>query len=182
MSRIVEDDSKFETWKNHSQAKIVLKRMGRGGEITDEVFVGGKVIHLTPAERRYNQEMCASEKLDPFQNGLLTPVQLVENADDVHKLEASPNHITETEMAALFKTKSLKVFADRVNAVTNPIILGRLIEMARTDEVNASIRQVDILQARLQAEAPASFQEIQVIDNAPIGRGRVVTSKLPDPT
>lgn len=170
--RIIEDSSLYETWKNVTAGTVILKKIDRNGNLIDEVIPGGRVLHVTPTERRLNQEQCATDALDFFMNGILTPVRLIESAEDVEALRENPNHMSEPDMMELFKTKGLKAFQERIDQVTNPITLGRMVEIAKAEEVNATVRQVQILEARLEDVSPRSTtttNEVETI-SAPSSR------------
>lgn len=158
--RIVEDESLFETWKNSTAGLLVLKKIDRLGNVVDELISGGKTVQVTPVERRLNQEQAATDGLDCFQNGILTPVKLIETAEDIDQLRGNPNHMSESEMASLFKTRNLKTFEDRITAITNPIALERLVKIAETDD-GATVRQVALLKERLDSIAPSPVNQIQ---------------------
>lgn len=165
MARIIEDSSLYETWKNVTAGTVVLRKIDRNGELIHEVITGGRTIHVTPTERRLNQEQCATDELDFFQNGILTPVRLIEGAEDVEAIRGNPNHMSEDDMANMFKTKGLKAFTEQVDSVTNPIALERMVEIAKAEEVNATVRQVQILEARLAdiSEVEVEVHEVETI-------------------
>lgn len=169
MARIIEDKSLYETWKNVTAGTVVLRKIDRNGELIHEVITGGRTFHVTPTERRLNQEQCASDELDSFQNGILTPLRLIEAAEDVEAIRDNPNHMSEDDMADLFKSKGLKAFQDKVESVTNPIALTRMVEIAKAEEVNATVRQVQILEARLAdiSEVEVEVHEVETISSPP---------------
>lgn len=169
MARIIEDSSLYETWKNVTAGTVVLRKIDRNGELIHEVITGGRTIHVTPTERRLNQEQCATDELDFFQNGILTPVRLIEGAEDVEKIRGNPNHMSEDDMAELFKAKGLKAFQEKVESVSNPITLNRMVEIAKAEEVNATMRQVQILEARLAdvTEVEVAVNEVETVGRPP---------------
>lgn len=173
MVRIIEDSSLYETWKNVTAGTVVLKKIDRNGDLIHEVITGGRTVHVTPTERRLNQEQCATDELDFFQNGIMTPVRLIEGAEDVEKIRGNPNHMSEDDMGDLFRAKGLKAFQEKVDAVTNPITLNRMVEIAKAQEVNATVRQVQILEARIEEIAPVGVEvnEVETIS------GPALTSK-----
>lgn len=164
MPRVVDDSSGMETWKNATRSTVVLRRFDRTGKLTDEVVRGGSVFHITPDERRLNQEIAASDDLDMFQNGLLAPVKLIESAEDVEQFKSNPNHMSEDDMLALLQSRSAKAFQERVSNITNPVTLKRLLEMAaQSDEANATVKQVEFVTARLQEVSPSLYTEVQTM-------------------
>lgn len=162
--RVVEDSSLYETWKSNIAGTIVLKKIDRKGDLEDEIIPGHKVFNVTPTERRLYQERVADDSLDVFQNGMCVPVRLIETAEDVEAIRNNPNHMTESDMAGLFKLKTVAAFTEKVSTITNPITLNRLLEIATSDETDASHKQVQIVQAAAEAAAPAPmFNEVQTI-------------------
>jgi hypothetical protein len=99
-----------------------------------------------------NQEKAADESLDVFVNGMLSPVQLVDSEHDAEELKANPNSMSEPAMKAMFKSQ-IKTFTSRVNAISNPIALRRLLEVA--SEIDASIKQAEVIRARLEQVSPS---------------------------
>lgn len=173
MPRIVEDSSKYESWKNATRSTVILKKIDRHGNIIDEVIRGGRSFSLTPDERRLNQEIAASDDLDMFQNGLLSPVKLIEGATDVETLKGNPNHISEEEMAELITANEQTKFVERVEAISNPVTLRRMLEIAESDEVDGTVKQARIITERLHALAPAMYTEVDTL------RGPQVSSTRP---
>jgi hypothetical protein len=149
--------SELESWKNASLGRVVLKKYNQRGELADEMVTGGKVFHISPKERRINQEMAASPDLDFFQNGFLTPVRLIETEEDAAELASNPNLLSEEDMRGLFKG-NWKAFDQKVQEISNLTTLKRMLEVAQ--EVDATIRQVDVVNARIQEIDPADHVEI----------------------
>lgn len=163
MPRIMEDESIYETWKNSTRSKVVLKRQDRLGNLVDEVIAGGKTFHITPNERRLNQEMAISEDMDVFQNGLLSPVRLIETSEDAEEIRSNPNLISESEMTDLYKTKTIATFRDKVEGISNPVVLQRMLELASSDDVNATVKQVEAVKSHLREIAPSLYSEVEVV-------------------
>lgn len=161
MARVIENEELYETWRNETQGMIVLKRVARTGELVDEILTAGKVIHLTPAERRMNQELFAEESYDFFKNGTLSPVRLIETEEDAAQLRSNPNHVSEDEMRSLFKSRSLKAFQERVDQITNPVALNKLLKLAEAED--ATIKQVDTIKGRLEKVSPSLFSEVRTV-------------------
>lgn len=147
----------FETWKNATLGRVVLKKYNQRGELSDEMMPGGKVFHIKPAERRINQEMAALPELDMFQNGQLTPVRLIDTEEDAKEIASNPNLLSESEMRDLFKGH-WKTFESKVSEVSNLTTLERLLQVA--NEVDAKVRQVEVIQARIAEINPVEHVEI----------------------
>lgn len=164
--RVIENPGDYEAWKSTIPGTIVVKRLDRRGDLAEETLQEGQVLHITPNERRLNMEMAADDDLNVFKNGFLTPVRLIETAEDIEDLKDNPNHMTEEDMRAVFKIKAIAEFRERMGAVTNPITITRMIELAGSDEVNATVRQVDFLKSQLEGSS-VSVNEVQVVGSPP---------------
>lgn len=142
----------LETWKNNGAGTIVIKKYNQLGQLDEERVIGGRSVQVTPHERRINQEMAADESLDVFINGMLTPVRLIDSEDDTAELKANANAMSEPAMKALFKSQ-IKTFTAKVNEISNPITLRRLLEVA--EELDASLRQAGVIRARIEEVTPS---------------------------
>lgn len=182
MARIITSVKDFETWMSGIDGIIWLRKFDRKGEIIEEqVKPHGKVI-LTPEERRYNQELVVESSLDPFQNGMLVPISLVESADDYDQLRGNPNHLTEADMRAMLEDhKALDQLRGDIGQVSNPTTLQRLLAIAESDEVDATIRQVKVIRERLSEIAvEATYTEVEQF-TSPEGRDGVRTTAPASP-
>lgn len=166
MARVVEDESKFEVWQSAVRGKVYVSRIDRRGEIIGECVTGGAVLHITPDERRFNSEQAAREKNDPFRNGALVPVKLIEEADDVIEIQNNPNHLGESAMRNLLKDRrAYKQLQDQIDQVDNALTLTRWIQIAH--EEDASVKQVERLEARLEAIKEQPFTQVEQIASGP---------------
>lgn len=182
MPRVITNIKDFETWKSAIDGMVVLKRFDRKGDLEDEIVRAHSQILLLPEERRLNQEMCVSADLDPFQNGMLSPVKLVEAADDYEDLQGNPNHLTEVDMRKLLANpKEIAGLEAAIAGVSNPTTLHRLLAIADDPEVDATVRQVTVINSRIRALAassPAAYVEHEVISSSD-GR-EVIGTNAPD--
>lgn len=64
----------LEVWKNRGRGLFVMSKRSIDGTKRPEPIPGGREFQVTPEERRNHQASCASDKQDPFRNGLLVPV------------------------------------------------------------------------------------------------------------
>lgn len=157
----------LETWKNPTEGRVWINRLDHRGELAKVEIIGsGRVFHLTPAERRLNQEMAVNPDLDIFTNGTLTPVRLL-GTDEAEAAEfaSNPNMMTEGDMRALVgKTKGKQdAFAERLAGIRNTATLERLLALAR--EEDAPLSRVEAIQGRL-AELGTSFVQERVTTTA----------------
>lgn len=156
------EDKAYESWKYLGAGRISLLKYNQKGELAGELIPGGKVFQISPQERRINQEMAAGEDLDFFRNGQLAPVRLLDT-DDAAELASNPNVMSETDMRSLFKT-NWKNFDSRIQEVSNTSTLERLVQIAK--EVDATVRQLEIIESRLD--------ELKPSDELPISGSRAV--------
>lgn len=146
-----------EAWKNAGLGLIVIKKTNQKGEFGEEAVPGGKVIQITPKDRRANSEMAAIEELDVFKNGMLTPIRLIDSEEDAKEIASNPNLMTEQDMKDLFKSH-WKTFENRIGEVANETTLTRLLEIGRAED--AKVRQVEAIEARLAEIRPVTHVEV----------------------
>lgn len=151
--------AEYESWKNATNGLLFIRKYNNRGDLAHEAVHAKKTFHLTPQERRINQEMAAVPENDFFSNGMLTPVRLIDTEEDAKEIASNPNLMSESDMKALFKG-TWKSFAAKVDGITNETTLKRLLEMARDDDSGASVKQADAINERLRQIAPAQFVEV----------------------
>lgn len=161
-------EKELEVWHNASLATVGVVRHDGNGNRIHESIVGGRKLHISPVERRINEEIAADDTLNPFKNGMLVPVRLLDSEPDSKELQANSNAMSETAMKALFRSQ-LPTFTKKVGEISNPITLGRLLEVA--SEVDGSIKQVEAIQARLADVTPkvAEVSAQRIAGSAAIG-------------
>lgn len=154
-AQIVEPDAdQIETWQNVTKGRVVLQRLGALGQKRPEMIGADKVFHITPVERRMNQEAAANEDLDVFLNGTLQPLHLLEDSEDYKTLTANPNLLgDDDQIRRLFKANN-DVFAARLAEIKNPSALERLLVLAQQDETGATVAQLRMIEARNQQVTP----------------------------
>lgn len=180
MARVITNVKDFETWKSNIEGTLFVKRFDRRGDEVDERVDAGREIRLLPEERRLNQEIAATASLDPFQNGMLVPLKLVETAEDYEDLRGYPNHLTEDDMRGLLADrKDLDGLREGIQTVSNPTTLVRFLAIAEEEDVDASMRQVAVLRERL-AEVSAQGDYFEDTGTATTSDGReIVVSNAP---
>lgn len=142
--------TKLEAWKNATPGRVIVQKYASDGvTLRGEMVSSGKVIHLSPQERKYNQEIAASEDLDVFLNGRLQPVSLLTDDESSRKMAEHPNHITDEEGIALFSV-STEDFEGRLNLITNATAIQRLLELAENPNNESSFHQHKMLEKRLR--------------------------------
>jgi hypothetical protein len=133
-----------EVWKNAGHAQIVVLRNGPNGLPRHELITGMRTFSISPEDRRMNQNMAADPKLDVFSNGMLQPINLPEDTEP--EVTDNPNHLSDAQLPSLFRTQ-IRTFTKRVETISNPALLNRLIEIAPGHDV--TMRQMEVLKGRL---------------------------------
>lgn len=162
----------LETWRNATQGRLVVKQHNTMGQLEDVIVGAQRVVHITPTDRRINQEQSAGPTQDMFQNGFMAPVALLDGEFDTAKLSENPNVITEEDMTALFSA-DFGAFCSRLDTITLPITLQRMLRIAG-DIDEAQVRQVNAIKARIAALVPPTHTEIEQVAVGEPGVGRVV--------
>lgn len=168
-----------ETWKSDISGTIILRRLDHRGEMTrTEIVPAGKTFHITAEERRLNQEEVASPEFDVFRNGMLRPVRLLDSAEDARELAENPNVMSDTDMRSLLKSH-FKTFTSKLGEISNPFALERMLALATSPEVDATISRVEAIKSRLNEVAPNHVPETVAVAPADSDRGamRAVTPK-----
>lgn len=151
-----------ETWKNPTEGRVWVNRLDHRGEPKRVEIIGaGRTFHVTPEERRLNQEMASSQDLDIFTNGTLTPIRLLGTDEaEAAAFAANPNLMTEGDMRSLVgkpKRGATDAFAERLSEIRNGATLQRLLALAR--EEDAPLSRVEAIEARLREVSPAVVAE-----------------------
>lgn len=154
----------LETWENASPGKVwVWKGDARTGALKDEVIASGQKLMIKNEDRIMNQDMAAQDDLDIFKNGTMMPVRLVD-ADEQKELASNPNFISESEMKDLF-SGHWKTFETKIASITNAGVLQRMLDIS--SDVDAKVRQVEVLKARLTELNPVPIVERE--QSPPVG-------------
>lgn len=154
VTRIEEPDiDQLETWQNATKGRVVLKRNGANGPRA-EMIGPNKLFHITPVERRINQEAAATEELDVFLNGTLQPVRIPEDTEDYQALTSNPNLLGDDEQIIRLFNAALDVFIERLSEIKQPAALERLRELSQIDETGATVAQARAIVARLAEVQP----------------------------
>lgn len=143
-------DPGLELWKSTVPGIVAVNRLAEYGRKRVELIKGNRSFNITPQERRMNQNACALPELDPFTNGTLQPVSLIDDEPDTPALRENPNVLDDKDIEKIFRVKG-EAFADRIAKITNPSTLNRLAEMAREPRLNATIQQYEQIKGRQRA-------------------------------
>jgi hypothetical protein len=151
-----------ETWKNPTEGRVWVNRLDHRGEPKRVEIIGaGRTFHVTPEERRLNQEMASSEDLDVFRNGTLTPIRLL-GTDEAEEaaFATNPNLMTEGDMRTMVakpRRGATDAFAEKLTEIKNPATLQRLLNLAR--EEDAPLSRVEAIEGRLREISPSMVSE-----------------------
>jgi hypothetical protein len=149
-----------EQWQSTVLGDTYVKRLDAFGNVSSQRVTAKKIFSVTPLERRLHQQGCVSADLDPYLNGRLQPVKLIDSEPDTAVLQAMPNALSETAMKALFHSQ-LPTFTTKVQAITNTATLERLKEVAQS--IDAKFSQVAVIDARLDVvSGKGTFSKVQV--------------------
>lgn len=142
-----------ETWENVSGSQIYLRVYDSRGNET--------VVHLRPGQRQVirqgdreaNQDLAASDLLDPFKNGMLVPagssVKMFDSAEEYKDIVANSNSYSDSDLLNLFKSKG-KAFNSKIEAIDGITVIRRLLDLANSEEVGATMPQVRAIQKRFE--------------------------------
>lgn len=169
-----------EIWQSSIQGKIGVLKFDRRGDLIHEIVPGGRKFSITTNERLINSDRTVDESKDPFKNGMLIPVRLLDTAEDAAEIAANPNLMTESDMLDLLKNK--RGFQARLADITNRFALQRMLELAERDDVDASVRQVNAINARLEELDPSVVEVSSSTrglseDKPDLYQGKAVTPK-----
>lgn len=153
-----------ERWKNVTTGTRWFMLQDQFGRPVDKVIRPGQTVEVDPEVRRMNSDAAAGPDLDIFRNGDLQPVRLIEGHEDVAAVTANPNTRGEAELEAMFGLH-WKKFEAEVSAITNLTLLNRLLDIAT--EQNSTVRQVEVIKARIAEVNPVRVAETQLVAPQP---------------
>lgn len=184
MARTIKSVKDFERWKSTVGGKTWIKGFDRRGDEISVCVPGGKEFNILPEERQLSQEYAAEAYLDPFQNGQLVPVKLVESASDYEDLKGNPNHLTEQDMQTYLEDpQGVEALKAAISQVKNPTTLVRLLAIAEDPTADYTVKQVAAIKDRLQeVQQQSDYEEIEALDYgvAQTSDGRdVIVTKAP---
>lgn len=168
--RVVTEIDQKEQWQSTIDGVIWVHTFDRNGRDTEVAIKGGGTIKLLPEEREINQENVAEPSQDPFLNGYLVPLKLVESAEGYESLKGNPNHLTEADMGRLLDNPSdIKSLETAIADVTNPATLQRFLHLANSED-DTTRRQIKTIETRLDAVLnPVVDDDAEVVEIESIG-------------
>lgn len=151
-----------ETWEHTVAGETYITRLDHLGNVQPQRLVGrGKLVNVTPVERRVHENSCAHASANPYRNGRMVPVKLVDSEPDAVELKANPDAMTETAMKALFNSQAA-TFNKKIAAITNILTLQRLLEVA--GEVDAKSSQIKVIESRIEEIKPGGPIKVSTFD------------------
>lgn len=155
-----------EEWENVSAGKVMVNRFtGLGHEERQDAVTPGRTILISTQERTtLNSDRCYAESADPFVNGIMRPVTLVETSSDLVD-DDNPNHMSESDITAAFKARNYLKFKKSISGITSVALLDKMLAVAQLDpesdnNVDATAGQVSALQDRIESLAEVSIVEM----------------------
>lgn len=153
------DNPELESWKNVSAGLFVYKKVDRlTGRNMEEPVGAGRTFHTLPEERRRYEAECANEALNPFANGLLAAVRLLDSEEDAKEIASNPNQIADSDIDALFRGHH-KTFEKKVGEISSPFTLRRMLE--RASSLDASVKQIAQVEARMREVDPEPGADVE---------------------
>lgn len=168
MRSVESSDTRHEGWRNGGAGLISVQRYDARGELKSEEVPAGRILNITPAERRMNEEMAVSDELNLFKNGMLTPVRLIESDEDFESIKSNKNLMSEEDMREVLKAK--RNFKSTIAEVSNVGTLRRIAEIAKEDGSDVTLNQMKLLEERIIALVePVVVNEVEVVSGPPRG-------------
>lgn len=155
------EDGRHEAWKNDGAGLISVQKYDNRGDLKSEEIPSGRILNITPEERRMNEEMAVDEKFNFFKNGMLSPVRLIESDADYEDIRSNKNLMSEEDMRTLLKGK--RGFKAALEDITNVATLRRVAEIAK--EEDATLSQMRALEDRITGlvDSKVVVNEVEVI-------------------
>lgn len=147
----------LEAWRWTGRGKLHVARFtGKYGEVEYHAVQGGRVFHLTPAERRLNSDKSYSDAVDPFRNGQCIPVSLSDMTPDAdrERIAANPAILDDAAIDRLLRQEPTKL-AKALDALSTPMTLVRIHE--RAEQLDVATSKVAAIRARIEQVDPASL-------------------------
>lgn len=159
----------LEAWQYTARGKLYLRRYtGKHGEVTYERIDGGRVFHVSPAERHLNSDPIRDPKKDPFRNGTCIPLRLTEETSPADRaaIESNPVMLTDDQIIALFSNKkgSAEQLVETLGSIENPVVLTRFLSLATEADLPAS--RIAAIRARLEDVDPGVAGERTLVPAA----------------
>lgn len=151
-----------EGWKNSGKSTLQVWAFSSVyGQMSATLIRGGQTVHLTPAERRMNQDKVLDPKHDPFTNGTLIPVRIIETEADVEQIRSNPATLTDDQIAELMSGHG-NTLKKRLRDISNSVTLMRLLEIGASEAVDASTSKMLAVRERLEEIDP---QQAAIIES-----------------
>lgn len=161
---MTDERPKVETWENATRGRVVLLKFDRQGDIRREMIRGNQKFTISPEERVLNSDRAATEGLDVFRNGVLTPVRLLDGVEDpaYQEIASNPNMLGESDLRDMYGLH-WKTFEKKLAEISNPMTLERLYAIGEEDDTKVTVNQHKAVQARLdEVRGPSAVEPADV--------------------
>jgi hypothetical protein len=155
-----------EQWKNVSKGTALVNVYDpTGNGVQQEVVRAGRTVVLSAEERRLlNQNQTPDAELDIFGNGILLPLTLAEDSED---LQENPNHMTDSDMRDIFSIRNHLSFKAALAEISSVPVLQRLLYLADSDQpseedLNPTVKQRENIVARLEQLQDSTVDVVEV--------------------
>lgn len=149
--KVVEEQ--VEVWQSAVGSRHWVRRFSPNGQTTTTLIAPHQKFEITPAERRLNQSMAASLELDLFANGTFVAVTLSDDTPDVEEIESNPNNLSDDDLRGFFKLHP-STFRKRIGELNNVPALQTLLGLCDDEDVKATVKQQEAIEARLEEISP----------------------------
>lgn len=154
-------DQGLEVWENPNNCVVGIAGLDHRGNMAPKVVAPHRRVNVTPEERELTESMAVSDGVNPFRNGLLRPVRLVEEHDFL-PAELTENQKSDEDLKAML-TKSGVAFVNSLKKVDSALTLGRLSGIAQE---HGTVKQAEAVKARLEEVAP-ELRQVDVNSSIP---------------
>lgn len=144
----------LEEWESVVRGTRGITRYSEKGERSPEIVPPGSIFHITPDERRRNQQRVRDKAKDPFSNGafrLRTAVDSDANSVAAKKI-SEKGAKADDDLQTILETPFGPKFTAKIDALSGSVAFERLYRLAREQEVGA--KKIDMIGARLKELDP----------------------------
>lgn len=153
----------YEIWKNASKGSVWITRLDGHGKKMRETVRGGGTVKISTEDRELQSQLAADEAQDIFKNGRMTPVKLLEGSESAKEIASNPNMKSESDLRDMFSLH-WKTFEANVKSISNLMTIERLRDFAEDEDVDATVKQMEIIDARMAELNPVQVSERESID------------------
>src|SRR5690606_10270809 len=151
-----------EAWQNTSRGSVYVKKYGARGEETTVRVLGGRVVTLSPEERRLTTMAIPpkNKHLNVFENGVLVPWQLVDSTEEYEEIASNPNLLGDSDIREALREKTptlKKILAE----ISNVNLVRRFQELAAEEEDKMTMPKIRAIEARLEELTASEVKKVE---------------------